>query len=165
MPMKLLIVQVRLDCASMRLLTCAVLLCLIQSPALAGRGSLNPDVTQSTIHQTICVPGYTKQVRPAASFTNGVKDLMLQRAGLKPAASNYTLDHIIPLAIGGHPRKMDNLQLQPWDEAKRKDRIEVKLQCLVCSGQLPLRTAQRDIAEEWEAAYHRYARVKCLRAR
>jgi hypothetical protein len=91
---------------------------------------------------------------------------MLKRAGLSPAASsNYTLDHIIPLAIGGHPRKTDNLQLQTWAEAKRKDRIEVKLQCLVCARQVPLPTAQHAIAEDWEAAYHRYARVKCRRTR
>jgi hypothetical protein len=91
---------------------------------------------------------------------------MLKRADLDPAtSSSYTLDHIIPLAIGGHPRKMDNLQLQSLDEAKRKDRIEVKLQCLVCAGQIPLRTAQLEIADDWEAAYHRYARVKCRRSR
>jgi hypothetical protein len=57
---------------------------------------------------------------------------------------SYELDHIIPLAIGGHPRNLDNLGLQPWEEAKRKDRIEVKLQCLVCAGQVALANAQRD---------------------
>jgi hypothetical protein len=142
-----------------------VFLLFVFSPAFAVGASLNLDVTQSNIHQTICIPGYTKQVRPAASFTNGIKDLMLKRAGLGPAASaNYTLDHIIPLAIGGHPRKLDNFQLQTWAEAKRKDRIEVKLQCLVCAGQVPLRIVQHEIAEDWEAAYHRYARVKCIRS-
>jgi hypothetical protein len=75
-------------------------------------------------------------------------------------------DHVIPLALGGHPRKLDNLALQPWDGddgAKRKDRIEVKLQCLVCSGQVSLADARREIIEDWQAAYHRYARVKCRR--
>ena len=91
---------------------------------------------------------------------------MMKRSGLGPAtSSSYTLDHIIPLAIGGHPRKLDNLQLQSLKEAKRKDRIEVKLQCLVCSEQVPLATAQREISEDWVAAYHRYARVKCERKR
>ena len=71
--------------------------------------------------------------------------------------------HIIPLALGGHPRKLDNLELQPWDEAKRKDRIEGKLQCLVCSGQIALADARREIVEDWQATYHRYARVKCRR--
>jgi hypothetical protein len=43
--------------------------------------------------------------------------------------------------------------------------LEVKLQCLVCSGQVKLETAQREIVEDWQAAYHRYARVKCHRRR
>jgi hypothetical protein len=89
---------------------------------------------------------------------------LLKRAGLDPStASGYELDHIIPLAIGGHPRKLTNLKLQPWEQAKRKDRIEVKLQCLICSGQVKLGDAQREIVEDWEAAYHRYSRIKCHR--
>jgi hypothetical protein len=125
---------------------------------------LNLDVTQDSIAQTICVPGYTKSVRPATSFTNGVKALLLKREGVDPStAADYELDHIIPLALGAHPRKLDNLALQPWDEAKRKDRIEAKLHCLVCSGQVELADAQREIVDDWQAAYHRYARVKCLR--
>ena len=91
---------------------------------------------------------------------------MLKRAGLNfSRASDYTLDHIIPLCVGGHPRKLDNLQLQSLEEAKRKDRVEVKLQCLVCSGQVPLAAAQREISGAWVAAYHRYSRVKCERKR
>jgi hypothetical protein len=101
------------------------------------------------------VHGYTK---PATSFTNGVKALLLRRAGLDPSsATEYELDHVIPLALGRHTRKLDNLELQPWDETKRKDRIEVKRQCLVCAGQVELADAQREILEDWQAAYHRCA--------
>ncbi|MEK6209934.1 MAG: YHYH domain-containing protein [Pseudomonadota bacterium] len=139
----------------------------VRADTLTDRGTLNPNVTQATITQTICVPGYTKSVRPATSYTNGVKRILMQRAGINPAvASYYELDHIIPLALGGHPRKLDNLELQIWEGengAKRKDRIEVKLQCLVCSGQVKLATAQREILDNWQAAYHKYARVKCHR--
>ena len=124
-------------------LTGAAFLACVAVQALADRGALNPDVTQDTIAQTICVPGYTKSVRPSTSFTNGVKMLLLKCSGLDAStAPDYELDHVIPLALGGHPRKLDNLKLQPWDEAKRKDRIEVKLQCLVCSGQVPLEIAR-----------------------
>jgi len=45
--------------------------------------------------------------------------------------------------------QLTNLQLQPWgreNDAKRKDRIEVKLQCLVFTGQVSLGDAQREIA-------------------
>ena len=73
--------------------------------------------------------------------------------------------HVIPLALGGHPRKLDNPELQPWDEAMRKDRIEVKLHCLVCSGQVSLTDAQREIVDDWQGAYHRYAKIKCARLR
>lgn len=34
-----------------------------------------------------------------------------------PAASQYELDHIVPLALGGHPRNLKNLMLQPWEGA------------------------------------------------
>jgi hypothetical protein len=128
--------------------------------------SLNHDVTPETIASTICVSGYTATVRPATVYTNGVKLKLLQTAGQDPsAASAYELDHIVPLALGGHPRALDNLQLQPWPEARRKDRLEVKLQCLVCSGQVNLAEAQTAIATDWEAAYHKYASVTCHRDR
>jgi hypothetical protein len=137
-------------------------------PALAlAEITLNQNVTQETIDQTICVSGYTKSVRPATSYTNGVKLKLLRESGLDPDnASDYELDHIVPLALGGHPRKLGNLQLQPWDGengAKRKDRLEVKLQCMVCTGQATLSDAQNDIYTNWQAAYHKYALIKCHR--
>ncbi|MGZ3675410.1 MAG: hypothetical protein ACXVCO_13975, partial [Ktedonobacterales bacterium] len=116
---------------------------------------LNPDVTEGTIGQTICAPGYTKAVRPSSSFTNGVKAKLLRDAGLDESLmSEYELDHIVPLALGGHPRKLANLGLQPWEGehgAKRKDLLERQLQIMVCRGELNLNEAQVCIAEDWEA--------------
>lgn len=130
-------------------------------------GAIDADVNQANIQQTICVRGYTKTVRPSVIYTNGVKRKLLRESGIDEIhISDFELDHIIPLAVGGHPRKLENLQLQAWegpDGAKRKDRIEVKLQCLVCSEQVSLRDAQREIAEDWQDAYRRYARMKCRR--
>lgn len=150
---------------------CLLILGTLTFPSIGqARGSLNPDVRQETIQETICIPGYTKSVRPATTYTNGVKQKLMREAGLSydVAASEYELDHIIPLALGGHPRNLNNLDLQPWEGqhgAKRKDRLEVKLQCLVCSGQVKLVTAQEDIAGDWGAAYSKYAKVKCRRNR
>ena len=135
----------------------ALFLFLAGAATYDDRGALNPDVTQATIAQTICVPGYTKSVHPAASYTNDVKRMLMERERIGPAvASNFELDHIIPLDKGGAPYDRAN-------GTKRKDRIEVKLQCLVCSGQLTLAEAQHQIATDWHAAYHRYALVKCRR--
>ena len=129
----------------------------IQTPH--GCISLNPDVTPATIHETICVPGYTKSVRPSTTYTNGVKRKLLRKSGLPDTdAGRYELDHIIPLALGGHPRKLSNLMLQPWDGehgAKRKDHLEVRLHVEVCHGSKSLETAQHCIADDWEACASR----------
>ena len=83
------------------------------------------------------------------SYTTGVKRKLLREAGIpEDRISDYELDHIVPLAHDG---------------AKRKDRLEVKLQCLVCTEQMTLEQAQEEIAEDWQAAYHRHGRTPCHR--
>jgi hypothetical protein len=117
--------------------------------------ALNPDVRQETIRQTICVPGYTASVRPSTTYTNGVKAKLLRERDLpQAAAAQYELDHRIPLALGGHPRNLRNLELQPWDgedSAKQKDRLERRLQVLVCKEQL---TARRRAAGHLQRLAH-----------
>ena len=125
--------------------------------------ALNPDVRQATIQQTVCVAGYTASVRPSTSYTNGIKARLLREQGLPVAdAAAYELDHIIPLALGGHPRNLANLALQPWEgenSAKTKDRLERRLQILVCADKVPLDMARRDIYVDWQAAFRKYVGV------
>ena len=119
--------------------------------------ALNPDVRPETINETICTAGYTVSVRPSTTYTNGVKRKLLRESGVEVTeAPKYELDHIIPLAIGGHPRNLRNLMLQPWDDATKKDRLEKQLQRLVCSRQLGLREAQAAIYGDWQAAHRRF---------
>jgi hypothetical protein len=100
---------------------CLCLLCCAPAVAGADNGALNPDVTQSTIRQTICVPGYAKSVRPDMSYANGVKRILMEHARINPAvASYYELDHIIPLALGGHPTDRRNLALQIREGRERR---------------------------------------------
>ncbi len=117
--------------------------------------STNPDVTEATLGQSICVTGYTKTVRPSTSYTNGVKKKLLREAGIDEAEiGQYELDHIIPLGVGGHPRKLSNLMLQGWDGedgANKKDGLERKLHNMVCAGKIALADAQYCIAEDWGA--------------
>lgn len=133
---------------------------LASPPHEVPAAALNPDVRQDTIHQTICVPGYTATVRPASSFTNGVKLKLMRDAGISQAdAGFYELDHRVALAVGGHPRALVNLALQKWDGeagAKRKDNLERRLQLLVCSDRMPLREAQSALYFDWQAAYLKY---------
>ena len=122
--------------------------------------ALNPDVRQDTIQQTICIPGYTATVRPSTSYTNGVKLKLLREQALPAsAAGKFELDHQIPLALGGHPRSLQNLVLQHWegqDGAKVKDRLERRLQQLVCTGKVRLDEARRAIYVDWQGAYRTY---------
>jgi hypothetical protein len=125
-----------------------------------GCVALNPEVDEETVDATICVSGYTRSVRPATSYTNGVKEKLMQEAGIGAARmGDFELDHIVPLALGGHPRKVSNLMLQPWEGehgARVKDLLEVRLQSLVCHGRLDLTDAQVCIAENWEACAAQY---------
>jgi len=117
--------------------------------------SLNPDVTQESASHTICVSGYAKTVRPASAFTQGVKAKLLREAGLDESRMpDFELDHIVPLELGGHPRKLANLRLQAWEGehgAKRKDALENRLHNLVCRQEMTLSEAQFCIADDWEA--------------
>ena len=126
--------------------------------------ALNPDVSQATIESTICVHGYSKSVRPGHAYARGIKiKLMAERGYGIAELLTHRLDHIVPLCLGGHPRDVSNLTVQPVWESYRKDRIEAKLQCLVCTGQVALDVAQRAVSDDWLAAYHAYARLKCRR--
>src|SRR5437870_332686 len=90
-------------------------------PRVFSTEMLNQDITQANIQDTICSKGFTKTIRPAVSYTNGVKFKLLREAGIPEAdAGLYELDHIVPLAVGGHPRKMANLMLQPYENFEGK---------------------------------------------
>lgn len=123
----------------------------------------NPNVRHATVAATVCRAGYTRRVRPSLAAH---RRALLASAAVPPGEwHGWQLDHRVPLALGGAPRDPANLMLQPRHEAERKNRLEVKLQCLVCTGQVPLHVARADIARDWQAAYHRYAKVKCKRPR
>ncbi len=134
------------------------------SLALAASIALNPDVSQSTIQQTICVKGYSSTVRPSTSYTNPIKFRLMRQEGIPESdKSEWALDHRIPISLGGHPRALSNLQLLTATENSRKARIEAKLLCYVCAGQMPLAQAQQEIAAGWQAAYIRYSGQNCGR--
>lgn len=110
-------------------------------------GALNPDVTQATIGQTICTRGWTKTVRPPASYTNALKLEQIRRYGFAGGPADYQEDHFISLELGGAPRDPKNLWPEHRPRAERVDSIENDLNGKVCSGELTLAEAQRREAE------------------
>ncbi len=134
------------------MLSIAALVALASS-AHAGDLPLNPDVTQATIEETICVKGWTKTVRPPFEITNVIKSKKLRERGLTDAdKSRFELDHVIPLALGGAPDDPRNLRLEPWPEADRKDGVEACLARAVCAGRMSLNEARRRIWKDWRGA-------------
>jgi hypothetical protein len=65
-------------------------------------GIVNPEITQKNIHQTICVRGYTRQVRPPQNYTNALKKKQIRAYGyIDRNPRHYEEDHLIPLNVGG----------------------------------------------------------------
>ena len=119
-------------------------------------GATDSAINQANIHETICVKGYTKTVRPPAHYTSKMKRRQIGREG---DMRDYEEDHLISLNIGGTPTDERNLWPEPRGTeygADKKNRLELRLMNLVCRGNLPLATAQHDIATNWIEAYKKY---------
>jgi hypothetical protein len=149
-------------------LLAALLIALIISPAWASDlpdpvltpGAINPNITQENIHQTVCVKGYAKTLRPPASYTNKLKKRQMQQygyAGTNP--KDYAEVHLIPLSLGGNPSDPDNLWPEPrnseWGTTK-KGGLEYTLYRMVCKNEISLQEAQSEIVSNWIEAYKKY---------
>jgi hypothetical protein len=121
---------------------------------------LNPNVTQQNIQQTICKSGWTKIIRPSASYTNKIKFEQLKSFSNKNP-KDYEEDHRVSLELGGHPSDPHNLTPQPYENildkvnlgAREKDIVESYLNREVCSGRMTLKDAQYKIISDWAEIY------------
>ncbi len=137
----------------MKTLPWSILRLAVVAPAFADDLPINPVVTQETIVTTICVAGWSKTVRPNARYTAAIKIKLIRELEIpEELLVDFELDHRIPLALGGAPTDERNLELQPWDEAGEKDRIETCLSRAVCAGTIRLDEARRRIWSDWRTA-------------
>ncbi|WP_242098753.1 hypothetical protein [Sphingomonas sp. CROZ-RG-20F-R02-07] len=123
-------------------------------------GAIDPAVGQDNIDDTICRPGYAHAARPAYSITGPLKRHMMDAQHPGEAMAAYELDHLIPISIGGAPLDARDLWLQPRGgqaNAGDKNVLAYVLWRLVCTHQVPLRTAQHEISHDWTRAYQLYA--------
>jgi hypothetical protein len=122
--------------------------------------TLTPGAVRTADPVEICTPS-TREFR---HWSLEADDRILIEYGLPPGPHpEVEIDHLIPLGLGGadddrnlwpEPRR----SVEPVWNAERKDTLEWKLRDLVCSGQIGVREAQREIAEDWTEAYQRYFR-------
>lgn len=117
-------------------------------------GAINPDVTQDTIQDTICRPGFTKTIRPPVSYTSSLKREQIKEYGyLDTNMHLYEEDHLISLELGGAPSDPKNLWPEPHGSPNEKDSVENYLNQQVCEGKMTLEEAQKDISTNWYAIY------------
>ncbi|MFM8342037.1 MAG: hypothetical protein ACKN9F_07445 [Methylomonas sp.] len=131
-------------------------LCLADSGVLPDSVK-TPGEVMTTDANLICRPGYSKSVR---HVPESVKRLAYESYGITSRQpGEYEVDHLISLELGGS-NSIKNL----WPEsfvtqplnAHVKDELENKLHDLICSNQLPVAQAQREIASNWIQAYEKY---------
>ena len=110
-------------------------------------GVLNPDVTQATIRETICRPGWTRTIRPPVDYTSPLKLEQMKVYRRMGGPSDYQEDHLISLELGGHPTDPRNLWPEPQPQATKVDRVENELNDAICSGRITLAEGQRRISK------------------
>ncbi len=152
------------------------LLALVKPDSVLHPGAIDPTLTTARL----CSRTFsTKTVRPPTSYTNKLKKLEIGNGGtitapngttyqvtgehLPGTPSDYELDHLISLELGGNPTDPKNLWLEAWERrdaqflpagegAESKDVIENRLHREVCAGTVPLNQAQQEIATDWTTA-------------
>ncbi|HEY8033899.1 MAG TPA: hypothetical protein VIF02_16385 [Methylocella sp.] len=131
-----------------------IALLIFVAPAFADELPLNPAVTQATIGDTICKPGWTKSVRPHLHAMDQIKRTKLRAAGWTDADKNrFELEYIIPLSLGGAPDDPKNFHLEPGNEVvEKKEALEACLPRLVCERRLMLDDARKAVWRDWRAA-------------
>lgn len=127
-----------------------------RSPAVPSP-QLTPGATLPVTARDVCSVTVREQV---PTVPDALQRQVFAAYGIKdPAPGAYEVDYLITPQLGG-ASSLRNLWPEPyfntrWN-ARVKDALENRLHELVCSGQLDLATAQRDIARDWIAAYKKY---------
>jgi hypothetical protein len=119
--------------------------------------SLTPGAARSVTISDVCSMPHEEVVR---EVSESMREEVLKQYGIVNAgADEYEIDFLITPGLGGtediHNLWPEPSKSQTWNSSV-KDALEDRLHQLVCSGDLDLTTAQRDIATNWIAAYKKY---------
>jgi len=117
-------------------------------------GALNLDVTQDTISTTICIHGYTRQIRPPVGYTEPLKIKSIADYGyIDKNPRDLEFDHVVPLETGGNPTDVRNLWAEPGGSPNEKDFVENAVNRFICSKELTLKQGQNIFLNNWYACY------------
>jgi hypothetical protein len=135
----------------------------------AGRGPAMSALPPGTLPESSLTPGAVSPltegelcngVRPSRLVTEAVRQQVLRAYGMQRVSVDvYELDALITPELGGStdPANLWPQRYQsPMWNARVKDELERALPEMVCSHQITLAQAQREIATDWIAAYKRH---------
>ncbi|MBB3262004.1 hypothetical protein F4827_006879 [Paraburkholderia bannensis] len=126
---------------------------------------LDARVTQESVADTICRPGYADTVAPSFDVAMAQKDRLLSTRGIDAEDGiTYALDRHVPIVLGGSPDAQANFDLLPWGGhagERRKSLLTVRLKRCVCAGRISLAEAQATIAGNWSRQYDQLTRMQC----
>ncbi|HKT97751.1 MAG TPA: hypothetical protein VJS30_14645 [Paraburkholderia sp.] len=126
---------------------------------------LDARVTQESVTETICRPGYADTVAPPFDEAMAQKDRLLAARGIDADDGvAYALDRRVPILLGGSPDAVANFDLLPWGGhagERRKSLLTVRLKRCVCAGRISLAQAQAAISGNWSHRYDRLTRMQC----
>jgi hypothetical protein len=128
---------------------------LTLSAAQLPDSKLTPGASVKATLSQICTKGYATKTRHVSV---AAKRRVFRMYGLKYSPKAFETDHLVPLEVGG-ANTVNNLWPETYTgtwNALEKDKLENRLHALVCSGQLDLETAQREIRTDWIAAYKKH---------
>lgn len=115
-----------------------------------------PGETYPVTKEEICVPGYAGKARNVPESRKKAAYALYE---VDRKSDRFEVDHLISLQLGGS-NSLKNLWPQSYTQkefnAFKKDKLENKLHALVCSGEITLEQAQKDIAENWIKPYCKY---------
>jgi hypothetical protein len=122
---------------------------------------LTPGATRNTSKDDICSGRHAEGFYPIPA-TLAYRVFEKYRIE-NPGHRSYEVDYLITPALGGAD-DIRNLWPQPYASgewnAHVKDALEDHLHRQVCSGNVELETAQRDISLNWIAAYRKYFKTE-----
>lgn len=123
---------------------------------LVPRSSMTPGETLAVTVSDVCRPSVSEGIR---NIPVSLREKVFEEYGITDARPGaYEVDYLITPELGG-AASIRNLWPQPYSalwNAHVKDALEERLHELVCSGQIDLATAQREIATDWIGAYKKY---------
>ncbi|CAD6533508.1 hypothetical protein [Paraburkholderia metrosideri] len=126
---------------------------------------LDERVTQQSVGETICRPGYADTVAPPFDELMAHRDRLLAERGIDAEdGAAFALDRRVPIVLGGSPDASANLDLLPWagqQGERRKARAAVMLKRCVCEGKLSLAEAQAAIVGNWSVVYSGFSQTSC----